>query len=70
MNFSVKNIPLSYYKNLSFYTMRTDSRDRFGTNLEKRYTKKQIKNMLKKAGLYKIKFSKNAPYWCAVGLKK
>ncbi len=70
MNFNVKNFPLSYYRNLSFYTMRTDSRDRFGTNLEKRYTKKQIKNMLKKAGLYKIKFSKSPPFWCAVGFKK
>ncbi len=70
ININVKNFPLSYYKNLSFYTMRTDSRDRFGTNLEKRYTKKQIKNMLKEAGLYKIKFSKHAPYWCATGFKK
>ena len=70
INVNVKNFPLSYYKNLSFYTMRTDSRDRFGTNLEKRYTKKQIKNMLTEAGLYKIKFSKNAPYWCATGFKK
>ena len=70
MNFNVKNFPLSYYKNLSFYTMRTDSRDRFGTFVEKRYSKKQIQAMLKKAGLYKIKFSRNAPFWCAVGLKK
>ena len=70
INFNVKNIPLSYYKNLSFYTMRTDSRDRFGTYLEKRYTKKQIKNMLEKAGLHNIKFSQKPPYWCAVGFKK
>ena len=70
INLNVKNIPLSYYRNLSFYTMRTDARDRFGTNLEKRYTKKQVENMLKKAGLYKIKFSKKAPYWCAVGFTK
>ena len=70
LNFNVQNIPLSYYKGLSFYTMRTDSRDRFGTYVEKRYSKKQIKIMLKKAGLYNIKISKNAPFWCAVGLKK
>jgi len=70
INFNIKNIPLSYYRNLSFYTMRTDSRDRFGTSLEKRYTKKQVQDMLKKAGLHKIKFSKTAPYWCAVGFKK
>ena len=69
-NFNVKNIPLSYYKNLSFYTMRTDSRDRFGTYLEKRYSKEQIKTMLKKAGLNRIKFSKSAPFWCAIGFKK
>ena len=65
-----KNLPLSYYKNLSFYTMRTDSRDRFGTNLEKRFSKSEIRVMLKKSGLYKIKFSKNAPFWCAIGFKK
>ncbi len=70
MNINVKNVPLSYYKNLSFYTMRTDSRDRFGTYLEKRYSKKQIKEMLENGGLYNIKFSKKAPFWCAVGLKK
>lgn len=70
LSFDVKNYPLSYYKNLSFYTMRTDSRDRFGTNLEKRYSKKEIKTMLKNAGLYKIKFSKNAPYWCVIAFKK
>ena len=71
LNLDVRNIPLNYYKNLSFYTMRTDSRDRFGTSLEKRYTKKQIFNMLHKAGLHRIKFSqKTHLYWCAVGFKK
>ena len=49
--------------------MRTDSRDRFGTNLEKDI-QKEVKNMLTEAGLHKIKFSKNAPYWCATGIKK
>ncbi len=70
LNFNVKNIPLSYYKDLSFYTMRTDSRDRFGTYVEKRYSKKKIRSMLKKAGLHRIKFSTKAPFWCAVGYKK
>ena len=41
INLNVKNIPLSYYRNLSFYTMRTDARDRFGTNLEKKDTQKK-----------------------------
>ena len=34
LEFKVASIPLSYYRNHSFYTMRTDSRDRFGTPLE------------------------------------
>ena len=50
--------------------MRTDSRDRFGTNLEKRFSKSEIKVMLEKSGLYKIKFSEKAPFWCAIGYKK
>lgn len=66
----VHNFPLAYYRNHSFYTMRTDSRDRFGTPLEQRFSKKQIANMLASAGLDDIRFSSQAPYWCAAGIKK
>jgi ubiquinone/menaquinone biosynthesis C-methylase UbiE len=69
-NFKVNNIPLSYYRMHSFYTMRTDSRDRFGTPLEHRFTKFQINDMMIKAGLKNIKFSSNAPFWCVIGYKK
>jgi len=67
---NVSNIPLSYYMNHSFYTMRTDSRDRFGTPLEKRFTKIQIRQMMEKSGLVNIVFYEHAPYWCACGIKK
>ena len=70
LNINVKNIPLSFYKNKSFYTMRTDSRDRFGTILEHRFSKSQIKQMMENAGLCKIKFSENEPFWCVIGFKK
>jgi hypothetical protein len=50
--------------------MRTDALDRFGTRLERRFTADQIKDMMEKAGLNRIKFSDSAPYWCAVGYKK
>lgn len=66
---SVDNIPLSYYRKHSFYTMRTDSRDRFGTPLERRFTQDEIFAMLTSAGLRDVRFSENAPYWCAVGYK-
>lgn len=61
--------PLEYYKNESFYTMRTDALDRFGTRLETRFSKNKIQNLLEKAGFEKIVFSEAPPYWCAVGLK-
>ena len=60
---------LSSYRKTSFYTMRTDSRDRFGTPLEKRFTKQEIKIMMQSAGLKDIVFSENFPFWCAVGKK-
>jgi ubiquinone/menaquinone biosynthesis C-methylase UbiE len=66
----VHGFPLSYYSNLSFYTMRTDARDRFGTPLEKRFTRGEIERMMLAAGLENIQFSKSAPYWCATGIKQ
>ena len=66
----VDSLPLAYYRKHSFYTMRTDSRDRFGTPLEQRFTKVQIAQMMGSAGLGEIRFSDRAPFWCAVGLKQ
>ena len=69
LGLSVASIPLSYYRKHSFYTMRTDARDRFGTPLEQRFTQGQIAEMMKQAGLVNVRFSDAAPYWCAVGFK-
>ncbi len=66
----VSNFPLSIYKDKSFYTMQTDALDRFGTRLEKRYTKKETAEMMKKANLENVKFSDHEPYWCVIGYKK
>ena len=62
-------IPLSYYRHHSFYTLRTDARDRFGTPLEQRFTRAEIGKMMRQAGLVEIRFSEAAPYWCVVGLR-
>lgn len=61
--------PLAYYRDKSFYVMRTDALDRFGTRLERRFTRREIENMLRQAGFGDIRFSENPPYWCAVGVK-
>ncbi|MFV0282022.1 MAG: class I SAM-dependent methyltransferase [Rhodoblastus sp.] len=62
-------IPLSYYRDSSFYTLRTDSRDRFGTPLEQRFTRDEIRQMMSAAGLVDIHISDGEPYWCALGRK-
>jgi SAM-dependent methyltransferase len=61
--------PLAFYRDKSFYTMRTDALDRFGTRLEKRFSKEQIEHLLRDAGFVDISFAESAPYWCAVGYK-
>jgi hypothetical protein len=63
-------MPLSYYRNKSFYTMRTDSLDRFGTTYEKRYSKVEIEKLLLLHGFHSIRFSNAKPYWCALAYKK
>ncbi len=70
IGFNLKNFPLYFYRSRSFYAMRTDSRDRFGTPLEKRFTKKQIYKMMELSGLEKIKFRNSTPFWTAIGFKK
>ena len=67
---NVSAFPLSIYRDKTLYTMRTDSLDRFGTRLEQRFTRKQIKEMMHNAGLAEIRFSDEVPFWCAVGIKK
>ncbi len=61
--------PLSYYRDRSFYVMRTDALDRFGTRLEQRFTRKEIREMLESAGLGNVRFSDRAPFWCALAQK-
>jgi ubiquinone/menaquinone biosynthesis C-methylase UbiE len=70
MGWPVANLPLSYYRHHSFYTMRTDARDRLGTPLEQRFTREQVAQMMRDAGLDELRFSDRAPYWCAVGIKQ
>lgn len=66
---SVDTLPLSAYRGKTFYTMRTDALDRFGTQLEKRFTRAEIQGMMEKAGLERIVFGEDVPYWCAVGTR-
>lgn len=67
---NVHSAPLSNYRNKSFYSMRTDALDRFGTRLEQRFTQAEVRAMMRAAGLDDIQFSPTVPFWCAVGIKQ
>jgi len=67
--FNVSSIPLNDYRKKTFYIMSNDALDRFGTRLEKRYSKKQITEMLIQAGFKDIKFSENMPCWVCLARK-
>jgi len=64
------NVPLAYYRDKSFATMRTDSRDRFGTPLEQRFTRAEIREMMERCGMIDVHFSQKPPFWVAVGVKR
>lgn len=64
---SIRSWPLAHYRSHSFYTMRTDARDRFGTPLEHRFDLAEIKRMMTEAGLVDIIHSERPPFWCVLG---
>ncbi|HEX8841040.1 MAG TPA: hypothetical protein VF757_01950, partial [Sphingomicrobium sp.] len=67
--FDVGHFPLSFYRDRSFYSMRTDALDRFGTRLEQRFTRSEIEQMTRRCGLVDVRFREAPPYWVACGRK-
>jgi ubiquinone/menaquinone biosynthesis C-methylase UbiE len=63
-------VPLSYYYDKSYNIIRNDALDRFGTPLEQRFSRQQIDEMMRSAGLTDIVFSENMPYWHVLGRKQ
>ncbi|MDR1254817.1 MAG: class I SAM-dependent methyltransferase [Puniceicoccales bacterium] len=70
-SFNVKHIPLSAHRGGSFYNMRNCALDRFGTCLEKRFSKADIVQMMTRCGLHNISFSTDPDInWCVIAYKK
>lgn len=67
---NAESFPLYAYRDSSFYTMRTDALDRFGTKLEQRFSSEQFRALLENAGLDRVTVSRDPPYWCAVGFAR
>jgi SAM-dependent methyltransferase len=70
LGFNMQHLPLYSYRQSSFYSMCTDARDRFGTRLEQRFTRDEVRTMLDRAGLVNVVISESEPFWCAVGIKR
>jgi len=66
---NVSHFPLTDYRRKSFYFMKTDALDRFGTRMEKRFSKDEIRSMLIEAGFKDIRFSENEPFWVSISRK-
>ncbi|MBU0489557.1 MAG: class I SAM-dependent methyltransferase [Bacteroidetes bacterium] len=64
-----RKLPLSYYNDKNFKIARNDALDRFGTPLEKRFSRNQIHQMLSDSGLEEIVFSEHEPFWHAIAKK-
>jgi ubiquinone/menaquinone biosynthesis C-methylase UbiE len=64
---NVSDVPLSAYRHRAFYSLRTDALDRFGTRLEQRFSRADIRAMMEAAGLEDIVFSDSPPFWVACG---
>lgn len=70
IGFNVDNFPLSGYRHRSFYTMKTDALNRFGTKLVNRFKRSQVEQMFSSAGFEKIQFGIGKPRWLVIGYKK
>jgi len=60
-------LPLNFYHTQSFFVIRNDALDRFGTSLEQRFSKKEVQILMENAGLSEIVIADTLPYWHAVG---
>lgn len=64
-----ETFPLAGYQKRSFFMIRNDALDRFGTRLEQRFSAKEVTEMMESAGLTDIVISPGIPYFHAVGRK-
>lgn len=64
-----RSMPLGFYRGLSLRIMFNDSLDRFGTRVEKRYSRPAMRALMVEAGLSDIAFSDRPPFWRAAGTR-
>lgn len=65
-----KALPLSSYQNKTWFVIRGNALDRFGTPLEQRFSRRAVIEMMESAGLENIVVSDQIPFYHAIGRKK
>lgn len=60
-------MPLSSYQKHSFYVIKNDALNRFGAVIEHRFSRGQVEQMMRNAGLDEIIIPDTFPFWHAVG---
>lgn len=63
------HVPLNDYADKSFFMIRNDALDRFGTRREHRFSKIEVLELMQNAGLSNIIVSKHVPFYHCVGQK-
>jgi SAM-dependent methyltransferase len=69
LGFDPSIVPLAAYRHRSLYVLRNDAFDRFGTSVEKRFTRVSLVDMLTQAGLDRIEILDGHP-WLALGYRE
>ena len=64
-----KRLPLSDYQNKSFFIIRNDALDKYGTTLEQRFSRDEVITLMRNSGLGDIVVSPSSPYYHAIGKK-
>ena len=69
MKKAAAGLPLAEYQDRSFFVIRNDAMDRYGTTFDQRFSKEEVIDMMKKSGLTDIIVSPISPFYHAVGRK-
>lgn len=62
-------MPLNDYQDKSFFIIRNDALDKYGTTLEQRFSKEEVITLMENSGLHQIVVSPRSPFYHAVGKK-
>lgn len=67
---AVDGLPLSSYRSVRLANMRIAALDRFGSGVERRFSRSALRSMMDRCGLSEVRIADGPPYWVAIGRKR